>query len=279
MAFDYDLVNITETPLHWSFLRKYNAVMLQRPQSNHMIGVAKMAQELKIPIWIDYDDDILNISRGHPSQAFYQGIRNFVVEMVKMASVVTVSTMNLAESLSAYCSPVVVPNALPEKMFTHRVVPADGITLYRGSPHHMADLYEHREFLQRYIDKEGIYFMGVNPFFLRGYHIHLDLELTEYFKFLPTVGASKVICPLIDNAFNRSKSNNAWLEATYMGAVCFATMLPEFQMPGVVPIDDLFESFEPEDLQMFYDTSFEYIMDNLTVEKVNLIRVEALKNL
>ena len=96
-----------------------------------------------------------------------------------------------------------------------------------------------------------------------------------------------VVVPLQDDPFNRCKSNIGWLEATYFGAVCLASCLPEFEKPGVVLVNDsdslhawfkdIDEDFTQREL-LFYD-SVQEIKKNYLLSRVNQQRAEALKTI
>jgi hypothetical protein len=48
-----------------------------------------------------------------------------------------------------------------------------------------------------------------------------------------------IVVPLVNDAFNRCKSNIAWIEATNAGAVTIApSYLPEFRGPAMHPLQD-----------------------------------------
>jgi hypothetical protein len=93
--------------------------------------------------------------------------------------------------------------------------------------------------------------------------------------------------PLADSIFNRCKSNIAWIEGSFAGAVCLVPDWEEWQMPGTVRYSNPAEYGEKMKLLLnnnfnyrkYNDLSWEYIMDNLTLSRVNGQRIEILKGL
>lgn len=95
------------------------------------------------------------------------------------------------------------------------------------------------------------------------------------------------IVPLQASAFNRAKSNLAWIEATCAGAITLAPDWPEWQRPGVVNYQGL-EGFA-EKLRLALgafespgwgaDFSRDFIKGNLLLEQVNARRWEIIGEL
>jgi hypothetical protein len=104
--------------------------------------------------------------------------------------------------------------------------------LWRGSPSHQRDLYEFREPILRIMDKYPDWqfvFFGMQPIWTdKGIHIH-GQDLFYYFDKLLEIDAKIGIVPLIDSDFNRSKSNIAELEMSWMGANCLVPDWPEWK--------------------------------------------------
>jgi hypothetical protein len=83
--------------------------------------------------------------------------------------------------------------------------------------------------------------------------------------------------PLVDNEFNRAKSNIAWLEGTWAGAKTIASDLPEFNKPGVTvykPGELPRNNFTPDS-----EISWDYISKNLTLDLINASREHILDTL
>jgi len=101
------------------------------------------------------------------------------------------------------------------------------------------------------------------------------------------------VVPLEDTAFNRAKSNLAWIEATCAGALTLAPMWPDWLKPGVFTYDGLKGGLKPFDsalrviLSKFEDAEFQarvqasrdYIRENLLLDTVNARRWEIVNRL
>ena len=90
--------------------------------------------------------------------------------------------------------------------------------------------------------------------------------------------------PLIEDGMNRCKSNIAWIEATAAGAVTIAPDWVEWQKPGVLNYNGLdeFKSMlmRPlDDAPERWAASRDYIMENLTLNKVNEQRARIVREL
>lgn len=59
-------------------------------------------------------------------------------------------------------------------------------------------------------------------------------DVVSYFQTLREQRIRVMMVPLTDNLLNRSKSNNAWIEACYAGALTVAPDWPEWRRPGVI---------------------------------------------
>jgi hypothetical protein len=96
-----------------------------------------------------------------------------------------------------------------------------------------------------------------------------------------------LVVPLENTIFNRCKSGIAWFEATRAGAVCLATLLPEFDKKGVVSFRQPFElesllaavDENSEDFSGFYLESVANIQENYLLSKINHKRAGALEKM
>ena len=78
----------------WNSLFETDILFLARPDSKAFVEMAEMAQDLGIPVWIDWDDNILQIPPDNPAYKHYKS-KTTVESMKKcleIADIVTVST-------------------------------------------------------------------------------------------------------------------------------------------------------------------------------------------
>lgn len=107
-----------------------------------------------------------------------------------------------------------------------------------------------------------------------------SLDPAEYWKFLWVTAPSLMIAPLWDCPFNRAKSNIAWIEGLHAGAVTLAPNFEEWRRPGVINYDSPMDFADKMlgylkgefDREALYLSGWEFIMDNLTLSRVNILR-------
>ena len=111
------------------------------------------------------------------------------------------------------------------------------------------------------------------------------LDVIEYHRFLHVLKPSIVYVPLLNDPFNRAKSNVGWIEATHAGAVCLAPDWPEWRRPGIINYKspDDFGKLLTQGLKggwrisELVQESRNYINESLTLRKVNRKRVEIIE--
>jgi hypothetical protein len=281
-----EIIDQERAHLNWSTCYPYDMIMIQRPQTKEILSDAIRIKDMGIPIWLDYDDDVLNIHPQHYYAAYYNLNKQLFENFIRLADVITVSTEAIKRSFEGLNNNIyVVFNGLPEAMLKRRYEQNDTI-LWRGSISHLPDLFWYANEVQRLInDGAKIKFMGVNPFFLQKYALVQERDLFQYFGWMKTERPRLLFVPLIVHQFNEAKSNIAWMEATMAGSVCVAQDLPEWQRPGVIRFSNpknfynvMKKAMKDYDLEKLYNESFDYIAENLTVEKLNEERINALKS-
>lgn len=275
----------------WSTFFNVDVLFLQRPHTPGALEWMHAAAEARVPVWLDYDDDLDNVPPEHVSYWAFKKTKAVLAEILNLAEVVTVSTPALAASIADRTArpPVVIPNAIDETMMP--VAPAreldPNFLAWRGGPTHREDIELARHLFTR--DDIAVHYFGQLPPWVRSgrdigspwksfpvYHAQLSKSL-----------AGCLVVPLLNNTFNRAKSNCSWLEATWAGlAVTHLTStppllsspLPEFNRPGILSEAELAEA-TPEGLAEARDESLSCILDHLTLESVNLLRAELLRSL
>lgn len=285
-------------PVTWDYILLYDAVFLQRPYNKHHYNVARAAERFKIPIIIDYDDLLCDIPTDNPAKDHYdEDAVKMIGALISITTVVIVST----EALKKYLSEkygyenkfVVIPNAFDLEIFREKPVFNETKSIiWRGSVTHTKDIMEYSaqiisamcQFPDWHID-----FLGYNPFFITdklsnsAYVKRFELDI--YIEYLHKLNYSICIVPLHDSPFNRSKSNINYLEATYAGAVCLAPDWEEWQKPGIINYKDQADFRQKlkamiageYDLKDLHQKSWQYIVDNLSLAKVNKLRWEIMR--
>lgn len=297
---------------NWATVAADDAVFMQRPYSSNHVEMIEMAKLQRKKVWVDYDDDLFNVPTDNPAYNLYgkKDIQSNVAKCLVLADQVTVSTKQLKNMLA---NPGRVPEekitVIPNALATHILPPRtpnklkSRFALWRGTDTHQRDLMSHcRELIDlvnNKSDKWTWHFLGYNPWFVTGSvkedktcFFSQQLDLMEYHKFLQTTNPALMFVPLHANVFNLSKSNIAWLEAVYAGAMCVGPDWEEWKdKPSMFcysnPKDfhslmaDLIKGLSTEKGSMEFarqaEIAWEYVQDTLTLDKVNEKRWEVIQ--
>lgn len=280
--------------VNWASMGLADIVFLQRPHSPSQRQIAEMAARHGVPIWVDHDDDIFDIPKGNPAYHMYMspGVSADIAAILRLADVVTCSTQALADKLSKIRRATVVPNALMTNIVgtltDHTGKPRINMVYWRGGQTHQRDLDRYAPNMIDVASRNPVpwAFHGItesNYGLVEAIPGAQPLKMTDpvtYFHDLAALRPKVVVVPLDDNPFNRSKSNIAWIEATYAGAVCVAPDWPEWQRPGVI-------SYTPEtftaklerairmsdaEQDATWKQAHDYIKANLQIHDVNRAR-------
>jgi hypothetical protein len=227
-----------------------------------------------------------------------------MAEIMKLADVITVSTDGMKQVFKGLgFDSVIVPNSLNDEwhipVSEHNA--KSRVVSWRGSETHVADLIYFTDQIEEAINKttDVYHFFGYAPWLLchrlpyyasgvtgeplARIHLHKPEDIRVYHDNLRKFKPRLMHVPLIANSLNAAKSNIAWIEATYAGAVCIAPAWEEWKMPGVLTYNSLDEYYQllvsGEDRTEEWKKSMAYIKENLTLSGVNKKRIEILKGL
>lgn len=228
----------------WHHIAQADVVFLQRPHSPALRQVAEIAKEMGRPIWVDLDDDHLNVPLHYDTSKLYNDLdnRQAHVDILALADILSVSTAQLVDNYRNYCQNIHhIPNALPDFLFDwqpefNNTVKRPHI-LWRGSDKHSLDLAMFLPQINAIIESGAdITFFGYRPEVKEADNVHFVEhtsvgDMLGYFRKLANLQPDLVICPLASNDFNKCKSNNAMWEAFWIGADCIAPDLPEWKNP------------------------------------------------
>lgn len=287
----------------WATISMSDVVFLQRPFKDKHLAVVEMAKACNVPVWIDYDDDLFQVPMDNPAFDLYDDadMQKRIAKMIAMADVVTVTTEHLKERLAKLNQNIVViPNAFDERFFSFPKErdPRKKLVLWRGSSTHQKDLATvGMELIKLSHDPQlsdwTFHFLGFNPWWIvermrpENTIISPGIDILEYHQYIKMVNPSLLFVPLCNNAFNRSKSNIAWIEGTYAGAMVVAPELPEFTRPGVKNYKDPASFLETmktammgeTDIALWNRASQRYIESELRLSHVNMKRRIILEDL
>lgn len=222
--------------MNWPTAFSGDAVFMQRPFNDNHLAIAKYAKQCGLPLWLDYDDDLFKVTPDNPMADVYTAPRTkeCITKLLGMADHVSVSTVVLADRFHSLAGgPItVIPNAIDDYRYpepVERKPKKELLIAWRGLASHQRDLLEERESIVEVARKSGSahwMFIGYNPWFITealtmwGYVSPMDP--VHYFEFMRRNQPDIVMVPLAETEFNKAKSNIAWLEATWAGALTVA---------------------------------------------------------
>ncbi len=219
-------------------LCRYDIVLLMRPSNEDHLRLAEAVRASRVTLWVDYDDDIFNVPYDHDGWHTFADdtTRAIVKHCVERANIVTLSTETLKEAFKLAGVNVskahVKANAIDMELFPEptkaRAAGTSRLVAWRGGPTHRRDLAFAAPIFPILEKRHNIrfIFMGMRPiplveagYITPGTFTHLgptNLQI-EFFDQMRKVNAPVHIVPLYDCPLNRSKSNIAYLEASWFG--------------------------------------------------------------
>jgi len=295
----------TIPPADWSIINQFDAFFIQRPSKRGAMQFANACKQMGKHVWFDYDDDFLTIPYGNPAHMAHvsESSKKEFVSVVNSANVVTVSTEHLLKKYKPFNdNTVIVPNAYMENLLPwprYKEKPMKMNCLWRGTKTHESDVNVHLKQIIRALEhcpNLSITFLGEASMTA---HYELSKRFPDRFKcvgpfdvitfqqLLSQLEIAFTIVPLIDDDFNKAKSNIAYIESAYAGGATIAPNWPEWQRPGVYNYNDdkdlghcmidLAEDFEKT--KRLAKEAFDHVKNELHIDKVNELRKEVLKKL
>lgn len=286
--------------IDWDTLLHFDVLFLQRPFNSFHKQTAIDAITMGLKIWVDFDDLLINIPVENPVHKLYIDSKaedNIRKILSSPDILVTCSTSYLASQYQPMCASKieVINNALDFDLLG-KCSPYKGsgsTVTWRGGDSHMRDMLEYKTEIADVMrgNMDTVYeFMGYNPWFITegsSNALHSEgVRLMSYFQSLQgRIRKAFYVC-LSDSHFNRSKSNIAWLEATWAGAATIAPNWEEWNKPGVITYSNKYEFKNSLDyiskndfLYLSWEQSRNYIEQNCSLIKANEKRIKLLKNL
>jgi glycosyltransferase involved in cell wall biosynthesis len=196
-----------------------------------------------IPLVSEIDDNIISTPVYNPADVVYRPgsmFRAIAIEQFRMSDAMFVSTQNLKETYSEFCDHIyVMPNSLDFRHWDnlkHRQN-KDLVRIgWMGGASHSEDLRVIEPVIKRILAKhKNVRFCFVHgiPDFLRGIDnvetVSQFTRIDRYPQFLASRAFDIGLAPLVDNAFNRGKSNLRWLEYSGLKVPCVASNVGHFK--------------------------------------------------
>lgn len=303
MAKKSDIMIHTMERFNWASMSQLSCLFMQRPYDEKHVEILEQALFNNIPIWVDYDDLLLEMPTDNPSWFLYQKpkVRASIEYCIKNASVVTVSTKYLADKIK-HLNPsiVVIPNAMDIDRYPYRgkmeIGKLSRSFLWRGSRTHMRDLVSYADEIlesQKVSAEWKYHFIGDNAWPITDRmpdercYVMEPMKIEDYMMHIWRLAPSCGLVPLHDSPFNRAKSNIAWMEYAFAGAVTIAPSWEEWAQPGVLCYNNPKEFLNAMtavisgDIDAYENSkqAWEYICDNLSLAKVNVMRRQIVERL
>jgi hypothetical protein len=254
-----DVVQLyTQENIDWTHVAQADVVFMQRPFNGPQLQLAKLAKQMRKPLWLDYDDNLFALTSDNPAYPVYAhpDAQASIKELLSLADVVSASTEELARVLRPLTKKVVVvENAFNDFLLPPRPTPIarKKLVVWRGGTSHQRDLLSFSEAIMELYNRHTDWcwvFMGSVPWFLMDKmsdercRVHTGQQVFDYFGTLPQTGAALQIVPLADTVFNKAKSNIAWQEAAYAGSAALCPDWDEWHVPGAMNYKDTFDFFD-----------------------------------
>lgn len=289
------LVQWDQVQLNWSLINQFDLIMMQRPFSKEALNLCNYIKYCNIKLWIDHDDNLFAVNPENPTYALYSNpeIQANIKGILKLADIVSVPTEYLRQVYVEFNkNTIIIPNALNDLLFQRPEVKLrTNHCVWRGPEAHIYDLMSYSKELNQ-ITKDfpdwRFIFMGFSPWFLGDTTNKANvpsMDIVIYMKTLFDMAPSCLHVPLHDNAFNRAKSNIAYIEGSYAGAVC---VIPAWwNVPGALSYIDgpsFYEAIRSiivgeVDKVAMNKIAWEYINDCLILSKVNVERLQIINSL
>lgn len=231
--------------IEWDGMAHADIFFCQRPSSVLELRLMEVAKNSGVPIWVDYDDDYLNIPVTNPRHELYGNLHRVEVikRCIEFADVISVSTPAIMHSIIERLKiPAgrfeILPNAVDETLFDVEF-PIDkvgdrDVIMWRGGDTHQSDIEPFLDVLVRlyyeFPDYKWVFVGHPSQKFLERIDSsrvtnHLWMTVMAYFDRLFEIRPKVTLVPWEVNKFNAAKSNCAWLESTLAGAV---TLFPNW---------------------------------------------------
>ena len=289
------LLQWDQTSINWSLITQFDLIMIQRPFSKEALSLCGYIKQCGIKLWLDWDDNLFALNPENPTYPLYNNpdIQANIKGMLKLADAVSVPTEYLRQAFNEFSKNIsVIPNAFNDSLFKRPdLPPRTNHCVWRGPEAHIFDLMSYsKEINQATKDFPEWRFMfaGFSPWFLsetnnKGHIPSMDIVM--YMKTLFDMAPSCLHVPLHDNAFNRCKSDIAYLEGTYFGAVC---VTPDYwNVPGALSYTDGASYYEAirsvlsgdVDKVVLNKIAWEYVCDCRMLSKINVERLQIINSL
>lgn len=221
------------SPIKVSDYLTNDVIVLPRPYNEIHRSIAIQCNLMGCPLVIDLDDNIFAIPEENEAiHTWEKENLEIIRDCIYLSDHVIVSTEAIKDFIKAQevfknVNVTVIPNAWPSKINRQHNPVGEIVNVgWRGSGTHDADILIYKKLIDELSDNPKIklhWFGHIFPYKWSGLKIK-KLPLIQYFKALQSYNINVMLVPLEENDFNRAKSNIAWIEATWAGAIAITNM-------------------------------------------------------
>jgi glycosyltransferase involved in cell wall biosynthesis len=212
------------------------------------LGVMRSIQHARdekyngLPVIMEIDDNILSCPTYNPANVSYgpnDSVRQITIKQLKEADAVITTTPYLKEVYSEFNDNIyVLPNSIDFDIWgkvQHKRNKGKITIGWVGAANHKADLMIIEPTIdyltKKYPQVEFCFGHGIHPDFRGRKGVrweHEFIRIDKYPKAIAQMGFDIGMAPLVDNAFNRGKSNLRWLEYSALGIPTVASNVGHF---------------------------------------------------
>lgn len=247
-----------------SYMKVADIVICQMVHTRAALTVLEgMKAMYKIPLVTEMDDNMLSTPAYNPASAVYGNgshLRALAIEQMRMSDALIVSTPGLKETYSEFCENIyVLENSLDLRVWNNLRHPKrkDFVRLgWAGGASHVEDLRIIEPVVRKTLEKHKtarfMFIHGVPDFFRNIDRVETVADWTRidrWPQFLASKGIDIGLAPLVDSAFNRSKSNLRWLEYSGLRIPTIASKVGHFAETIEQAVDGMLCESEDDWLQ------------------------------
>lgn len=233
LGYDVSLVPLR----NWSLCDQADAILFERTSKSVTLEDLLRYKELGKRIVYDIDDNIWNLNPANPAFPYFarESTRRNIVESIRAADVVTVTTPELAHVVSKYNEKIlVIPNCLPYEYWNIEPAGGDQLTVgWAGGNSHWKDLSVIAGVVEQILDEfpeveVALAGMRAYPFADHPRIRRLKtVNMEEYPALLTNFDIG--LAPLTDDSFNACKSDLKFLEYAALGLPVVASKVPAYE--------------------------------------------------
>ncbi len=211
------------------------------PTKDTMPLIRKIAAS-SVRLVYETDDAFELLPDDHP-KAFHKACAPYINECVRRSNLVVVSTKELAK-LYRDCAPVcVVPNTISQRIWGSHDggTPRGSVSAESklrvalvGGDDHLGDFLTVADVVREATFVDWVCYGNGAIRALRALGVEPVLSINSNFKYvshpsrLRQLSVDVAVCPLLDNSFNRCKSDIKYIEFGYLGVPILAAALPGY---------------------------------------------------